>query len=48
MRRISMKLTMEELVRLSTIGLCKKCGRLHAPVRTCEEAKLEEELARKT
>lgn len=33
------KMTMEELIVLTTVRECPDCGLRHAPVRSCEDAK---------
>ena len=40
------RLTIEELLALTTIATCEDCGLDHAPIRDCEEARLEKELNR--
>lgn len=36
-------MTLEELIRITTIQTCERCGLKHALVRSCEEAKTKAE-----
>lgn len=36
-----MKLTLDQLIAITTLYDCTRCGLRHAAVRTCDEARLE-------